>query len=99
MTFQLAPDEAARARTIGLSERQSLTAIVQAVAEASGIPAKAIRGHDRSASSVAARHLVWWIAHRREGIAMNAIAKAWGADHTSVRHGILREDQRRNPQP
>lgn len=67
---------------------------VDEVSAATGIPARLFYGVDRRAHVVAARHLVFYAAHRA-GISLSAIGRALNRDHTTVRYGVAKEAARR----
>lgn len=89
----LTAEDHARAAAI-IPSRTRIRQIVKEVSEASGVPMFAILGQSRMAENVQARRLVWFIA-RREGFTFQEIARATGHDHTSVMHGVRREEQAR----
>lgn len=68
--------------------------VVRSVAAASGISIATIKGHRRTPTAAAARHLVWGILYR-EGYSYSQIARASTRDHTSIMHGVRRDEQRR----
>ncbi len=90
----LTPDDIRQARAIALDGIDRTKTIIQAVAEASGIPAKTITSQRRNIATSRARHLVMFIANR-EGIADTAIAIALGVDRSTVAKGVAAEAERR----
>jgi chromosomal replication initiation ATPase DnaA len=68
--------------------------IVAEVAEATGIPAYAIKGTVRRHRVCMARQMVYYIADR-SGFSSRDIADAMGRDHTTVLYGIKQEKARR----
>ena len=79
--------------------RRRVHEIVDEVAAATGISATDIHGKRRMRAAVAeARHLVMWRAHR-EGISLSDIGRALGRDHSSVSHGVGREQARQDAAP
>lgn len=67
---------------------------VDEVSAATGIPARMIYGIDRRAHVAAARHLVFYAAHRA-GISLSDIGRALNRHHTSVAYGVAKEAARR----
>lgn len=91
--FILSTDDLARAATIA-EPTTRIRAIFEAVAAETGIPVRFLTGEIKRPNVVRARHLVWFIA-RREGFSLAEIARVTGHDHTSVRHGIRKEQEAR----
>lgn len=91
--FSLAAEDLARAATI-TEPTIRIRAIFNAVSHETGIPVRMLTGEVRRPNVVRARHLVWFIA-RREGFSLVEIARVTGHDHTSVRHGIRKEQEAR----
>ena len=83
-----------RCREIATHELDFIRAIVSEVAEATGIPHKAIMGVRRDARTVQARQLAFYIAHNR-GLSYPRIAYAFSRDHTTIMHGVRKERERR----
>lgn len=94
--FHLAAEDLARAATIA-EPTIRIRAIFNAVSAETGIPVRMLTGEVKRPNVVRARHLVWFIA-RREGFSLVEIARVTGHDHTTVRHGILREQAARAAQ-
>ena len=76
-----------------VATRQQLTAsdILNAVANASGVPKRQLLG-GRGANRVAhSRMLAMWLAHERTGKSLTAIGRDMGGrDHTTVTHAVNR---------
>jgi len=95
MTYKLSPDDIRRARSIAMTDRRAILDIVNAVAEASGIPVAAITGYGRTNQISQARWLISYIAHVDEGHTVEAIGKVLRKHHTSIVHGVQKERERR----
>jgi chromosomal replication initiation ATPase DnaA len=67
---------------------------VNAVAEATGIPAGAFYGRGKKKKIAEARQLVMYLANRG-GVSLSAIGRALNRDHTTVMHGVRVEAKRR----
>lgn len=94
MTYTLSPEDLKRCRDIAGASRDRIRVIASAVARSSGIPVSAIYGPDIHRQTVAARHLVMYIAYM-EGFSYPTIGKAIGRDHTTVLSAVQREKARR----
>ena len=84
----------ARAGVIGL-RRGKINEIVQQVSDFTCISVKDIMGKSRKAPIAQARFLVWFVA-RQQGMTLQQIARAFDRDHTTILHGIQREEAARN---
>lgn len=93
ITGYLTPEDVARAGVIGL-RRGKINEIVQQVSEFTCISVKDIMGKSRKAPITQARHLVWFVA-RQQGMTLQQIARAFDRDHTTILHGIQREEAAR----
>lgn len=93
ITGYLTPEDVARAGVIGL-RRGKINEIVQQVSDLTCISVKDIMGKSRKAPITKARHLVWFVA-RQQGMTLQQIARAFDRDHTTVLHGIQREEAAR----
>lgn len=94
ITGFLTPQDVQRAQNVGL-RRGTINEIVAQVAELTCLPAKDIMGRSRKAPIAQARFLVWFVA-RQQGMTLQQIARAFGRDHTTILHGIQREEAARN---
>ena len=91
----LTPDDMKACGELQDFSRVRIPAIVEAVAEASGVTVAQIMGKYRGKATWAkARDLVAYIA-RREGFTFEAIGKVLGRDHSSVMSAVNREATRR----
>lgn len=70
--------------------------IVREVAAKHGVSVLEIIGRKRNAQAVAARWEVEWRLHYEFGFNMTHIGRMFGWDHTSVRHGVLRHEEKMN---
>lgn len=93
ITGYLTPEDVARAGVIGL-RRGKINEIVQQVSEFTCISVKDIMGKSRKAPVAQARFLVWFVA-RQQGMTLHQIARAFERDHTTILHGIQREEAAR----
>ena len=93
ITGYLTPEDVARAGAIGL-RRGKINEIVQQVSEFTCISVKDIMGKSRKAPIAQARFLVWFVA-RQQGMTLQQIARAFDRDHTTILHGIQREEAAR----
>lgn len=93
-TAILTPDDIRRCRQIAEHEIGAIREIVSQVAEATGIPYKAIMGVRRDGRTVQARQLAMYVA-RRAGWSLPRIAYAFSRDHTTILHGVRAEAKRR----
>lgn len=94
MTYVLSPDAIAACRQVFEQHRSTVLKIVDAVSEATGIPAKRILGPRKDAATARARQIVMYEA-RRAGLSYPQIGDALDRDHTSVMHGVRAEEKRR----
>lgn len=94
MTYQLSPEAVAACNAVFAQNRHTVHQIIDAVAEATGIPAKRILGTNRDAPTARARQIVMYEA-RQAGLSYPQIARAMGKDHTTIIHGVRAEEQRR----
>ena len=91
----LTPEDVARAERISPKlRRATVKGIAAHVSDLTGIPVDMILGTSRKANVKAARHLTWFIA-RQQGMSLPQIAAASGHDHSTVLHGIRREEEAR----
>jgi chromosomal replication initiation ATPase DnaA len=90
----LSPQDLARCEDIAALGAGKVKPIVDAVAEATGIQARFLYGHGRTARVAEARQLIYYLAHKK-GINYSAIGRAMNRDHTTVIHGIRAEEMRR----
>lgn len=93
ITGYLTPEDVARAGVIGL-RRGKISDIVQQVSDLTCISAKDIMGKSRKAPIAQARFLVWFVA-RQQGMTLQQIARTFDRDHTTILHGIQREEAAR----
>lgn len=93
----LTPEDLARCQAIVEVEVVDIRQIVNAVAEATSIPAWVIYSKKRDKKFAHARQLVYYLAHRH-GMSFSAIGRAMRRDHTTVMHGVKCEELRRYPQ-
>ena len=89
----LTPQDVQRAHHVGL-RRGTINKIVAQVADLTCLPAKEIMGRSRKAPIAQARFLCWFVA-RQQGMTLHQIARAFGRDHTTILHGIQREEAAR----
>ena len=94
MTYTLSPEDVKRCRSIATEARDRVRSIAVAVSRSIGIPVSAIYGPDIQRQTVAARHLVMYLAHM-EGLSYPIIGRAIGRDHTTVMDAVKREKARR----
>lgn len=94
MTYVLSPEAIAACNQVFVQHRSTVLRIVDAVSEATGIPAKHILSQKRTAPVARARQIVMYEA-RRAGLSYPQIGEALGRDHTSVIHGVRAEEKRR----
>jgi chromosomal replication initiation ATPase DnaA len=90
----LSPADLARCDDIASKGLAHVKPFVDAVAEATGIPARLIYGQSRKAQYAQARQLVYFLAHQ-SGVGFSTIARAMHRDHTTVMHGVKAEANRR----
>lgn len=94
MTYVLSPETVAACNEVFIQHKSTVLKIVDAVSEATGIPAKRILGPRRDGPTARARQIVMYEA-RRAGLSYPQIGEALGRDHTSVIHGVRAEEKRR----
>ena len=75
--------------------RDIITPLVAQVCGERGMAVKDILGHCRTKRVTDARHWVFYEAHKR-GIPYAEIGRLMNRDHTTVIHGVAKEEQRRN---
>ena len=77
-----------------LANQQRLEAdqVLAAVAAAYVVDVEQLRGRSRTAHLAEARHVAFWILHRRQCWSLQAIGDWLDRDHSSVRHGVRRVD-------
>jgi chromosomal replication initiation ATPase DnaA len=90
----LTPETLAACKEVWNINRHSVHQIIDAVADATGIEARAILGKRRDAPIARARQIVMYEARQR-GLSLSQIGNALGRDHTTVMHGIREEEKRR----
>lgn len=90
----LSPADMQRCTTIAASVGGAVKPYVDAVAEATGLPTRAIYGAVRTRQVAEARQLVMYLAHR-DGMSAKAIGRGLHRDHSTVLHGVRREAERR----
>lgn len=66
--------------------------LLEAVAAAYVVDVVQLRGRLRNAHVVEARHVAFWILHRRQCWSLQAIGDWLDRDHSSVLHGVRRVD-------
>ena len=93
ITGYLTPEDMARAQFVGM-RRGTITDITAQVSDITGIAVKDLLGKSRMRRIAHARFLIWFIAHR-EGLTLQQIARAFDRDHTTILHGIQREEAAR----
>lgn len=94
MTFILSPEAIAACQQVFNQHRSTVSKIVEAVSEATGIPARHILSQKRTAPIARARQIVMYEA-RLAGLSYPQIGEALGRDHSSVVHGVRAEKKRR----
>jgi chromosomal replication initiation ATPase DnaA len=94
VTFTLSPDDIKRCREIALRNRDLVRDIAIQVAKKSGVPVPSIYGKSMAKPTVAARHLVMYLAHMA-GLSYPTIGRAMNRDHTTVMDAVRREKERR----
>lgn len=90
----LSVDDLERCREIAEAGARKVKPFVNAVSEATGIPAHLFYGRRRTAHISQARQLVYFLAHQ-SGISLSDIGRAMNRDHTTIMHGVQREKKRR----
>jgi hypothetical protein len=99
MTITLSADDIKRCREISQGANGLIMDIIEAVAEASEIPVKAILSDGKSRPIVEARWLISYIAHVEQGHSLPKIARVLKyKDHTGVHYGVVQELKRRGLQ-
>jgi chromosomal replication initiation ATPase DnaA len=92
----LTPDDIAACEAILARHRGAVATIYREVAEATGIPEKAIRSRSRKRAIVLARQMVMFAARKNTTLTLPQIGNAMGLDHTTVMYGIRAEEARRS---
>lgn len=90
----LADDDLARCAAIAEIGAGAVRPYVNAVAEATGIPAWVFYGRGKKKKIAEARQLVMYLANRG-GMSLSDIGRALNRDHTTVMHGVRAEAKRR----
>jgi chromosomal replication initiation ATPase DnaA len=93
--FQLSDDDILRCRKISIGNRDLIMDIVRAVSEHTGIPIAHIQGPRKNRELSDARWLISYIAHVERGFPINAIARVLRKDHSSICHGVRKEQESR----
>jgi len=65
--------------------KENLLSVISFV---SGLPEDEIRGQNRARGLVLCRHTYYYIARKNMGLKLAEIGEVFGADHTTVIHGI-----------
>ncbi len=78
MSYQF-PDELLRLETV--------------ISRVSGVSVEDIRGEERRASFVSARHAIWCLAVRHMSFHVTQVAKLYGRDHTTILHAARKYTQ------
>lgn len=68
--------------------------VAHAVARKRNLTFHGVVGKCRSPHFVEARWEIWWLCVNKLGRSMNAVAKAFGRDHTTIMYGVSRYNQR-----
>lgn len=90
----LSDKDLARCAAISGKSLGKVKPIVDAVADATGIPARMIYGQFGPRAVTEARQLVYYLAHER-GISLSDIGRFMHRDHSTVASGIKAEKARR----
>lgn len=69
-----------------------LVELIEYAARVTGVCARDIVGRDRSARTVAARQIAFWICRRSGVYSYPAIGRAFGRDHTCALRGARKAD-------
>lgn len=94
ITGHLTPADVERAYSVGL-RRGTINEITLQVSDLTGVSVKDLKSKRRTDRIARARFLIWFIAHR-EGMSLMQIARAFDRDHTTILHGIQREQAARD---
>lgn len=94
MTYVLSPETIAACSQVFVRHKSTVLQIVDAVAEATGIPARHILGPRRDGPTARARQIVMYEA-RLAGLSYPQIGQALGRDHSTVIEGVRAEEKRR----
>ena len=94
MTYVLSKEAIDACNAVFVLHRSTVLKIVDAVAEATGIPAKHILSKSRTAPVARARQIVMYEA-RKAGLSYPQIGRALGRDHSTVVMGVRTEEKRR----
>lgn len=60
------------------------------ICKASGVEKQSLYSSTRKKEVASARHAIWFIAHDLLGFNLSLVARVYGRDHTTVRHGVLK---------
>lgn len=93
----LTPEDMGRCQAIAEIGIGLIKPIVNAVADATSIPPHVIYGRKKTKNINEARQLVYFLAHR-SGMSLSDIGRAMHRDHSTIIHGVQREQSRRNAQ-
>lgn len=93
----LTPEDLDRCQAIAEIGIGAIKPIVNAVADATSIPPHIIYGRKKTKKINEARQLVYFLAHR-SGMSLSDIGRAMHRDHSTIMHGVQREQSRRNAQ-
>lgn len=94
MSYTLSEEDLKRCRVITLGNSDLIKSIALQVSKKCDVPLQAIYGKSMAKPTVAARHLVMYLAHMA-GLSYPAIGKAMNRDHTTVMDAVKREKARR----
>lgn len=73
--------------------RSRINAVMQAVADVTGISPDRVLSTQRRKDVISARHISWWICRYDLELTYPCIAHAFSVDHSSVIHGVRRIDE------
>jgi hypothetical protein len=59
-----------------------------AIAYSLGVDPDEVLGKSRKEEIVRARHIVWWLLVKKQGVSFCGLARQIGRDHTSIMHGV-----------
>lgn len=91
----LHPDDLERARAIREPLRPKVMAVVSAWCDETGFTLKQLQGPGKGPRLIAARHGLMWVLRRRLGMSYTEIGLALRRHHTTVMHGVEKEDLER----
>lgn len=77
-----------------LSSRARARGIISVCAKSNNVPIDAIFGESRSKFAILARQQAMWLAAKETGLSLAELGRIFGRDHTTVIHGIRRENDR-----